>query len=138
MGEGGERLIGTCHCGGAHWTLSGDPGPVTACNCTLCRRYVALWAYDFENERVALNGTTTAFPRHDRKKPVLETHFCPTCGCLLCWRDLTTTADGRRRMAVNIRLAPPEAVAHLPVHHFDGLASFKTVPRNACVEEMWF
>ncbi|MDE2462228.1 MAG: GFA family protein, partial [Alphaproteobacteria bacterium] len=35
-------LTGTCHCGAAHWTFEGDPGAITACNCTLCRRYGAL------------------------------------------------------------------------------------------------
>ena len=25
-----HMLKGTCHCGAAHWTLEGDPGPVTA------------------------------------------------------------------------------------------------------------
>ena len=45
-------LKGSCHCGAAHWTLEGDPGSATACNCTLCRRYGALWAYDYEGERI--------------------------------------------------------------------------------------
>lgn len=95
-------LIGICHCGRACWTLSGDPGAVTACNCTLCRRYGALWAYDYENERIRLEGPTTVYQREGETPAEIETHFCPTCGCLLCWRDLSTTADGRRRMAVNV------------------------------------
>jgi hypothetical protein len=49
--EGGRMLTGTCHCGAAHWTLEGDPGSITACNCTLCLRYGALWAYDYVDER---------------------------------------------------------------------------------------
>jgi hypothetical protein len=36
--------------------------------------------------------------------------------------------EGRRRMAVNLRQAPPEAVAHLPIDHFDGLDSFEDLP----------
>ena len=47
--------------------------------------------------------------------------------------------DGRRRIAVNIRLAEPGAVAHLPIDHFDGLDSFDDLPRDArCVADMWF
>jgi hypothetical protein len=38
-------LNGTCHCGALSWSLEGDPGSITACNCTLCRRYGTLWAY---------------------------------------------------------------------------------------------
>ena len=56
-------LTGTCHCGAAHWTLEGDPGSVTACNCTLCRRYGTLWAYDYVDERIRLAGPLSAYAR---------------------------------------------------------------------------
>jgi hypothetical protein len=132
-------LTGTCHCGAARWTLEGDPGPVTACNCTLCRRYGALWAYDYENERIRCDGPTVAYARKDVATPALEIRFCPTCGCVLAWRGLRPQADGRRRMAVNVRLAPPEDVADLPIDHFDGLVSFDDQPRDGrCVRDMWF
>lgn len=136
-------LIGTCHCEAAHWTTTGDPGPVTACNCTLCRRYGALWAYDFEggdgDGRIRLHGITRAFTRVGSKRPSLEIRFCPTCACVLCWRGLSLDPDGRRRMAVNVRLAAPEAVAHLPIDHFDGLDSFDDLPRDGrCVRDLWF
>ena len=39
-------------------------------------------------------------------------------------RGLRLDQEGRRRMAVNIRLAPPEAVADLRIDHFDGLDTF--------------
>lgn len=131
-------LIGTCHCGAAHWTLEGDPGPVTACNCTLCRRYGALWAYDYENERIRIVGPTVAYTRIGKANPALEMRFCATCGCVLCWRGLRLEEDGRRRMAVNVRLAPPESVAALPIDHFDGLDTFEDLPRDGrCVRDLW-
>ena len=49
-------LTASCHCGKTGWTLQGDPGSITACNCTLCRRYGWLLAYDYEGERVAISG----------------------------------------------------------------------------------
>ena len=132
-------LVGTCHCGQATWTLTGDVGPITACNCTLCRRYGALWAYDYENERIAIAGPTTAYTRVGKADPALEIRFCPTCGCVVCWRGLRVDAQGRRRMAVNVRLAPPEAVADLPIDHFDGLDKFDDLPRDGrCVRDLWF
>jgi hypothetical protein len=119
--------------------MEGDPGPATACNCTLCRRYGALWAYDYENERIRLHGPTSVYTRAGKASPALEIRFCPTCGCLLCWRGLRLEEDGRRRMAVNLRLAPPEAVAHLPIDHFDGLDTFDDLPRDGrCVRDLWF
>jgi len=132
-------LTGTCHCGAVKWELEGDPGPATACNCTLCRRYGALWAYDYENERIRFSGPSTAYSRAGSAEPELEIRFCPTCGCVVCWRGLRLTQDGRRRIAVNLRLAPPEEVAALPIDHFDGLDTFEDLPRDGrCVRDMWF
>lgn len=132
-------LEGACHCGDARWTLRGDPGPATACNCTLCRRYGALWAYDYEGERISIAGPSTAYTRVGKANPTLEIRFCQKCGCVICWRGLKLDAEGRRRIAVNLRLAPPEAVAALPIDHFDGLVTFDDLPRDhRCVRDMWF
>ena len=132
-------LKGTCHCGKAHWTLEGDPGPITACNCTLCRRYGTLWAYDFVDERIHVAGPVSSYTRAEVAKPALEILFCPTCACVLAWRGLRQGKSGRTRIAVNVRLAPPEAVADLPIDHFDGLDSFDDLPRDGrCVRDMWF
>ena len=132
-------LEGSCHCGAVRWTLEGDPSPVTACNCSLCRRYGALWAYDYENERIHIFGPSATYSRAEKADPSLEIHFCPRCAAVLCWRGLRPHPDGRRRMAVNVRLAPPDAVAHLPIQHFDGLESFDDLPDDGrCVRDLWF
>ena len=54
--EGGRMLTGPCHCGAAHWTLEGDPGSITACNCTLCSRYGALGRTTMSTNASALRG----------------------------------------------------------------------------------
>ncbi|GGB46767.1 aldehyde-activating protein [Roseibium aquae] len=132
-------MRGTCHCGTHEWQLDGDPGSITSCNCTLCRRYGALWAYDFAGERIRLSPGTAAYTRKERQDPFLEILFCPSCAAVLAWRALRPDAEGRRRMAVNIRLAPPDAVAHLPIDHFDGLDTFDDLPSDGrCVKDMWF
>src|SRR3954470_20756049 len=113
-------LTGTCHCGALNWTLEGDPGSITACNCTLCRRYGVLWAYDYENERIRISGPSKTYTRSG-KIPSLEIHFCPNCGCVLCWRGLRLDKDGRRRIAVNVRLAGAGPVGALLIFHFCGV-----------------
>lgn len=131
-------LKGSCHCGQSHWTLEGDPGSATACNCTLCRRYGALWAYDYEGERITIHGPTASYRRADEDDPGLEMLFCASCACVLGWRGLRLRPDGRRRMGFNLRLAPPEAVAHVPIRHFDGLDSFEDLPPSGrCVRDLW-
>jgi len=131
-------LKGSCHCGAAAWTLSGDPGSITACNCTLCCRYGALWAYDFEDGRIALTGQTSSFRRVGKADPALEILFCPICAGVLAWRGLRLEDDGRRRMAVNIRLADFGAVVDLPIEHFDGFDTFEDFPdRGRRVRDLW-
>jgi hypothetical protein len=132
----GDRMIeGSCHCGAVRWSFQGVPESATACNCTACRRYGVLWAYDYENEGIMVSGPTQAHVPGAH----LGFHFCPKCGCVAYWRGLEPNAEGRRRIAVNLRLAEPEAVAGVPVEHFDGLHSFKDLGRDCrCVRDMWF
>ncbi|MBJ7499632.1 MAG: hypothetical protein JHC57_07760 [Sphingopyxis sp.] len=138
-GASEPSLAGRCLCGETGWTFAGDPGSITACNCSMCARYGTLWAYDYENERICLDGATRTFTRRGKADPALEIHFCPACGCVLGWRGLRIEADGRRRMAINIRLAPAGAVANLPIDHFDGADTFEDLPPDGrCVRDMWF
>ncbi len=66
-------------------------------------------------------------------------HFCPVCGCVVCWRGRETDGAGRRRIAVNLRLAEPDAVAQIPIDRFDGLDTFSDLPRDGrCVADYGF
>ena len=128
-------IEGSCLCGAVRREFDGVPEGATACNCTACRRYGTLWAYDHEGERIRAWGPTRRFARGT----ALEFHFCPTCGCIAFWRGREVDDHGRRRIAVNLRLADPAAVATIPIDHFDGLVSFDDLPRDGrCVADMWF
>ena len=126
-------LKGSCLCSAVNWTFDGMPESATACNCTVCRRYGVLWIYDFENEGIHVSGKTRAYVRNEGS---LGFHFCPDCGCVAYWRSLQAQQDGRRRIAVNVRLSEPETVAHLLIDHFDGLDEFEDLPRDGrCVKD---
>jgi hypothetical protein len=72
-------------------------------------------------------------------REAIEFHFCPACGCVADWRAQLTDPEGHRRIAVNLRLAEPEAVARIPIDHFDGLNAFEDLPRDGrCVADYWF
>jgi hypothetical protein len=127
-------LEGSCHCGLVRWQFDGMPESVTACNCTVCRRYGALWAYDFEDEGIRVSGPTRAYVRGKST----EFHFCLNCGCIAFWRGLKIDDDGKRRIAVNLRMTEPGPIAGLPIDHFDGLDSFDDLPRDGkCVGDYW-
>src|SRR5262249_5234847 len=115
--QGKEPLRGSCHCGAVHWDFIGIPDGATACNCTVCRRYGALRAYDYEGEGITVSGPTQPYMRGR----AISFHFCPTCGCVAFWRALNLDDAGRRRIAVNLRLTEPQAIARVPIDHFEGL-----------------
>lgn len=129
-------LEGSCHCGSVRWRFDGMPESATACNCTICRRYGVLWAYGYEGEDVSLTGETRAYAWGEK---TIGFHFCPQCGCVASWRSIEPDAEGRRRIAVNLRLAEPAVVEHLPIDHFEGLDKWEDLPRDGrCVRDMWF
>jgi len=129
-------IEGSCHCGAVRWQIDSMPEGATVCNCTVCRRYGVLWAYDWDGEGIRVSGPTRAYLRGERE---IEFHFCPTCGCVAFWRATLVDDAGRRRIAVNLRLAEPEAVAGIPIDHFDGLDTFDDLPRDGkCVADYWF
>lgn len=125
----------SCVCGAVSWQFAGTPDGATACNCTACRRYGVLWAYGYVDEEIKTRGDTKPFVRGK----ALEFHFCPNCGSVAFWRGLRQDEAGKTRIAVNLRLAQPEAVAHIPIDHFDGLDTFDDLPRDGkCVADYWF
>ncbi|MNL44565.1 Glutathione-dependent formaldehyde-activating enzyme [compost metagenome] len=129
-------IAGSCHCGAVTWRFESEPDAATICNCTVCRRYGTLWIYGHENEDVFVSGPTTAYMRGEKS---LSFNFCPACGCVAYWRGTEPAADGRRRLAVNVRLAEPEAVAHIPIQRFDGLHTWDDLPRDgSTVGDRWF
>ena len=130
-----HALEGSCLCGAVRWQCRDLPTSATACNCTACRRYGTLWGYGHEGEDVALAGPTKGYVRGK----ALAFHFCPECGCLAYWRGLQPNAEGRLRVGFNLRLAEPEAVAHLPIDHFDGLDTWDDLPQDGrCIRDLWF
>ena len=48
-------------------------------------------------------------------------------------------AQGRRRVAVNLRLTEPGPIGQVPIRHFDGLDQWQDLPQDGrCVKDMWF
>ena len=129
-------IKGSCHCGTVHWQFDGIPASATACNCTICRRYGTLWAYDYVDGRIRVAGITSSYIWGSKS---IGFHFCETCGCIAYWRALTPLESGKTRIAINLRLAEPDAVAAIPIDQFDGLITWEDLPRTGkCVSDIWF
>jgi hypothetical protein len=61
-------LAATCHCGAVKVTVPRGPRRITNCNCSICRRLGALWAY-YPVDQVVVDappGATEAYIWGDR------------------------------------------------------------------------
>ncbi len=128
---------GSCHCGEVRWSFAGPIESVTACNCTLCRKYGALWAYGHLNKEVSVSGKSKMYSRGSQ---INGFHFCENCGGLCYYMALKPDESGLRRTAVNIRMIDdPKKIENLPIDHFEGLVTFEDLPRDhRCVKDMWY
>jgi len=74
-----------CHCEAVRFEIEGPPEWVLDCNCTVCRRYGALWTYFNEpggQERLLMKpepGTTDAYTWLEGD---LAFRHCKVCGCV--------------------------------------------------------
>lgn len=112
----------SCHCEAVHIAIAELPPTVTECNCSVCRRYGALWAY-YTRDQVRLTADTSALARYSWGDCTIEFCYCRHCGCLTHYESVEKHA--RSRFALNARMLPPAALAALPLRHFDGADSWK-------------
>ena len=95
------------------------------------RRAVGVWVRRRTHPRLR---STQCYVRGNS----LGFHFCPARGCVVYWRALQAGRDGRRRMAVNLRLAEPRVVAQIPVQRVDWLEETGALaPDGRCVGDYW-
>lgn len=112
-----------CHCGRVRVELSKRPDFLNECNCTLCSKSGARWAYLHPAE-VSVEGATRGYCRADKGDPAAELHFCPECGATTHY-VLTPGAVakfGNVMMGVNMRLADERDLAGIELRFPDGRA----------------
>src|SRR5579863_9223935 len=68
----------TCLCGQVRIDLPKRPDFVNECNCMLCSKSGARWAY-FHPSEVGIEGATKGYSRGDKDDPAAEIQFCANC-----------------------------------------------------------
>jgi hypothetical protein len=118
------RLGGACHCGAVRLEAFRRPRQLTDCNCGICRRYGALWAYySSKTARVICrSGATRAYSYGSRS---IAFHHCTRCGCLTHYTGLGRGA----RLALNARMLAPEELADVRVRRLDGAKTWRVLER---------
>jgi hypothetical protein len=117
-------LKGSCHCGAVSVEIPTPPTTATLCNCSICRRLGAIWAY-YLVSHVRISGHPQATDGYIWGDRTLRTVRCATCGCATHWEPLTVKPDSK--MGVNLRNFDPAALEGLTLRRFDGAVSWKFV-----------
>jgi hypothetical protein len=115
-----ELLIeAACHCGTVRLTAPAPPDTVTECNCSICRKLGARWAYYSPAQvRLPRAGSTQPYVWGER---MLAFHRCRVCGVTTHWQSL----DGaQERMAINARLIDGLDWDAIKIRQFDGAATW--------------
>ena len=119
-------IVASCHCGNVNINISTEVTSLTSCNCSICRRYGALWAY-FSPQQVTINEIKLQSATYSWADKGINFHHCPTCGCLTHY-TCTSLADSKR-VAVNFRMVSPNIVDRLKIRHFDGADTWKFIDK---------
>src|ERR1700761_5521119 len=112
---------GACHCGAVRITLAPAPAWVLDCNCSICRRYGALWAYarDTLAERdleVRLLAGADAIEAYVWGNHWIGFWRCRACGCLTHHTALDKPAEIR---GVNARMFVDFDPVAVTIHRSD-------------------
>ncbi len=111
-----------CHCGNVKLFSNELPESMTSCNCSICHRLGALWAY-YESENTEVHVGDKSVDTYSWGDKTITYHRCGECGCTTHYT--TTEANRNEIVAINCRMASSSITDKIPVRQFDGLLTWK-------------
>jgi hypothetical protein len=117
-------ISATCHCGAVQIEIPFQPETVTCCNCSICRRLGALWAF-FPADAVRITtqaGATAEYQWGEKKRRFVR---CGTCGCTTHVQPVHPAPESK--VEINVRLFEPDALGPFRIRLFDGADTWKYV-----------
>ena len=116
-------MVARCLCGAVRVETRDAPDFLHECNCTLCRKTGARWAYP-SPDTVEVTGKTARYRRTDKAQSSAEIHFCPVCGSTTHFTltEEAVATFGNTMMGVNARLADDSELAGIELRFPDGAA----------------
>jgi len=111
----------SCLCGQVRVEIPKRPDFINECNCTLCSKSGARWAY-FHPSDVRIQGETKGYSRGDKADPAAEIRFCENCGSTTHFilTESAVAKFGNSQMGVNMRLADETDLAGTELRYPDG------------------
>jgi hypothetical protein len=122
MDHRNPALAATCHCGAIRIIVRRISRTLTSCNCSICRRYGALWAY-YAASSVTIEAPKGGLSKYSWNQRIRDYYRCKKCGCV-------THYEYRKKrrntiVAVNAVNFEPSALVGVRIRHLDGAVSWK-------------
>lgn len=115
-------ISGTCHCGAIEIRLPTAPETATHCNCSICKRLGAIWAfYPLDAVRVTVAADQT--DEYVWGKGTRRFIRCRACGCVTHVLPAAPRPDSS--IEVNLRLFDAAALGKYRLRYFDGAVTWK-------------
>ena len=119
-----------CHCGAVTVVLTRPIRKMTQCNCSICRRYGALWAYQ-QRKAITVTADEIALRSYEWGEETLSFFYCAICGCVTHYHHAQARPDGSDMSAVNMRNAvDPARISAVPIRLLDGAGSWKVLDES--------
>lgn len=115
-------ITATCHCGAIRVHVRRAPRILTSGNCSICRRYGALWAY-YSPKSVDIECARDALSSYSWNRKVRNYFRCRNCGCV------THYAYRKKRpwtpIAVNAANFDLKVTGAVRIRKLDGASTWK-------------
>jgi len=109
--------LGGCHCGSVRYEATSDLAQVVDCNCSICIKRGAAWAFVKAPQFKLVQGDD-ALTDYQFGKKKLHHLFCRSCGVGSFSRGLAPNGD--ETFAINVNCLDEVDVATLKLTPFDG------------------
>jgi hypothetical protein len=116
-----STLSAICHCGRVRILVRQAPRTVTSCNCSICRRYGALWAY-YSARSVQIQARKGGLSSYAWRHRVRAYFRCSTCGCITHYQYRKTW--GSSTVAINATNFEPQVLKGVRVRKLDGASTW--------------
>jgi hypothetical protein len=111
------KHCGGCHCGRVRYEVETDVNPVISCNCSICQKQGALWAFPKPEQFKLISGESDLADYQFNRKTIHHL-FCRNCGVASFARG--KNADGSEGVSINVRCLDDVDVDALTPTPFDG------------------
>src|SRR5919109_687833 len=122
MAQRMATLAATCHCGAIRIHVSRVSRTLTRCNCSICRRYGALWAY-YAASAVTIDAPKSGLSKYSWNRRIRDYYRCKKCGCVTHYAYRTKRRN--QIVAVNAVNFDPSALVGVRIRHLDGASSWR-------------